>query len=429
VDEANTRQDVEANLAWNLAVNLLDITMMMFALNLVSRATILPLLVSRLTPSRVAVGLVSAVYSLAYLLPQLLTASYAEGLRRKKPFVMLIGGLGERIPFLLMGVAVWGLAEPAPAVTVAVILFLLAVSGASNGVATPAWFDLIAKVIPVYRRGVWAGLGHSLGALLGMAGAGLAAWALSHWPFPRGFSLCFLAAFGAMVISWIGLALNREPDTPVAKPRSRLPQYLRELPGVLRRDANYARFLAARWVSSLGGMAAGFYIVYGSEHLRLGGAEVGFLTAVLTGSQAVMNVACGAVADRRGHKSVLLSASLAMALASIAAWAATSAGSLWVAFALLGTSLAGNAVSSMNIVLEFCRPEDRPTYIALTNTLLAPTTALAPLAGGWLATLLGYRAMFALASAVSILGATILALWTREPRGTALPRGAAPSDA
>lgn len=422
MDEANTRQDVEANLPWNLAVNLLDITMMMFALNLVSRETILPLLVSRLTPSRVAVGLVSAVYSLAYLLPQLLTASFAEGLRRKKPFVMLVGGLGERFPFLLMGVAVWWLAEPAPAVTVALILFLLAVSGASNGVATPAWFDLIAKVIPVYRRGVWAGLGHSLGALLGMAGAALAAWALSHWPFPRGFSLCFLAAFGAMVISWIGLALNREPDTPVVKPRSRLRQYLRELPGILQRDGNYARFLVARSVSSLGGMAAGFYIVYASERLCLGSAEVGLLTAVLTGSQALMNLAWGAVADRRGHKGVLLAASLAMALASMAAWAATSAGSLWVAFALLGASLAGNAVSGMNIVLEFCSPEDRPTYIALTNTLLAPTTALAPLAGGWLATRLGYHGMFVLASALAALGAVVLALWTREPRRIGLAR-------
>ncbi len=426
--EGNACQDVEANLSWNLAVNLLDITMMMFALNLVSRETILPLLVSRLTPSKVAIGLVPAAYSLAYLLPQLLTAGYAEGLRRKKPFLMLVGGLGERFPFLLMGIAVWRLAEPAPALTVAAILFLLTVSGASNGVATPAWFDLIAKVIPVHRRGLWAGLGHSLGALLGMAGATLAAWALSHWPFPRGFSLCFLVAFLAMGISWVGLALNREPDAPLIKPRPGLRHHFGRLPGILRRDANYARFLMARSVSCLGAMASGFYIVYGSEHLCLSGADVGFLTAVLTGSQAVMNLVWGALADRRGHKGVLLSATLTMALANMATWGATSAVGLWPAFALLGASLAGYAVSGMNIVLEFCPPQDRPTYVALTNTLLAPPTALAPLLGGWLASQLEYQGMFAVAAGVSALGGALLAFGTREPRRAGLAGGVIASE-
>ena len=98
----------------------------MFGLNLVSRATVMPLLVSELTPSKMAIGLIPAVYGLGYYLPQLLTANYAEGLRRKKPFLMFVGGVGERLPYLLIGLAVWGLAEPAPAVALfAAVLALL----------------------------------------------------------------------------------------------------------------------------------------------------------------------------------------------------------------------------------------------------------------------------------------------------------------
>jgi MFS family permease len=74
----------------------------------------------------------------------------------------------------------------------------------------------------------------------------------------------------------------------------------------------------------------------------------------------------------------------------------------------------------MNIILEFCAPEDQPTYIGLTNTLLAPTQTLAPIVGGWLATWAGYREMFVVALALSILGGVVLALWVREPRRAAV---------
>jgi MFS family permease len=104
-----------------------------------------------------------------------------------------------------------------------------------------------------------------------------------------------------------------------------------------------------------------------------------------------------------------------MALAALAARATSSLSGLWVAFVLLGMSVSAASVSSMNIILEFCASEDRPTYIGLTNTLLAPGM-LSPILGGWLATWVGYRGMFTVATILSLLGSALLALWVREPR-------------
>jgi hypothetical protein len=72
-----------------------------------------------------------------------------------------------------MGLVVLWLAVPAPAVALALFFLLLATTAASNGTATPAWFSMIGKVIPVDRRGLWSGLARSLGALLGIAGGAL----------------------------------------------------------------------------------------------------------------------------------------------------------------------------------------------------------------------------------------------------------------
>ena len=415
-DETSFHREVEANFRWNFSVNLVDIALIMFGLNLVSQATIMPLLVSQLTSSKIAIGLIPALYSLGYLLPQLLTASFAERLLYKKPFVMLLGGLGERGPFLLIGLVVWSLAGPAPAVALVVFFLLLAISAICNGVATPAWFDLIAKVIPVHKRGLWSGVANSLGAFLGIAGAALAGRILTDWPFPRNFGLCFILAFVAMVMSWVGLALNREPASPTVKPHTGLGHYLKQLPGVLRRDGNYVRFLISRSVANLGGMAAGFFMVYAVERFALGGTEVGTLTGILVGSQAVMNLLWGVIGDRKGHKAVLCGTAFSVGLATLTLWAASAPPWLWITFILLGVSMAGDSVSGMNIILEFCAPEDRPTYIGLTNTLLAPAKALAPLFGGWLATWAGYREMFVVALVVAALGGGLLTLWVREPR-------------
>ncbi len=407
---------VRNNLRWNFAVNLWDITFIMFSSNLVSQSTIMPLLVQQLTDSKFAVGLVPAVFSLCYLLPQLLTASYAERLPRKKPFVMWLGGLGERGPNLFIGLMLLWFGRSAPGLALVLFFLLLGISAASNGIASPAWYDMIAKVIPRERRGLWAGMGHSLGGLLGMAGAALAGRILDRYPFPDAFAYLFLLAFVAGAISWIGLALNREPENVVVKSRIKLRSYLRRLPAVLHRDHNFRRFLIARSVVNLGTMAVGFFAVYSVERYGLAGGEVGLLTAILAASQALFNPLWGMVADRLGHKTTLCIVAFGTGLATLVTWLAPAGAWMRLAFALLGISMASDSVSRMNIVFEFCAPEDRPTYVGLANTLLAPTKTLAPIVGGWMAQVSGYRLLFLVAVLVSLFGGLLMAMIVHEPR-------------
>jgi len=413
---ASLQHQVAANLRWNFVVSLIDSSFGVLAMSVVSQSTIMPLLVSELTPSRIAIGLIPAVSSLGSLLPQLLAASFAETMPRKKPFVMLLGGLGGRTPYLLIALLIGWLGRSAPVAELTAFLVLLAISAASYGTATPAWYDMMAKVMPVQRRGLWSGLGQSLGAFLGIAGAALAGRILATWVFPRNFGLCFILAFVSAAISWVGLSLTREPASPTTKPAVHLGHYLRQLPEVLRRDHNYLRFLVARSIANLGFMAAGFFMVYGKDSIAGALEQVGILTVILVATQAVMYLLWGMLGDRKGHKIVLCGAAVFMAVTALIGWLASSPAWLWITFAMLGISLSADSVSQMNIILEFCAPEDRPTYIGLTNTLLAPGRTLAPILGGLLATWFGYRGMFLVAAMLSVLGGVLLATWVREPR-------------
>lgn len=408
--------EVERNFRWNFSVNLLDISFIMLGLSLVSRETVIPLLVSTLTSSTVAIGLVPAIYSLGMYLPQMIGASVAAGMPRKKRFVAWIGALGERLPYLLAGLAVLLLAEHAPTAALVAVVVLFGISGASAGFATPAWFDMIAKVIPVRRRGLFTGVGHGLGALMGVAGAALIGVVLHHWPYPQSFVLLFVLAFGAMAVSWVGLALNREPAGIALRVRVPLTRYVRQLPGVLQNDRNFARYIGVMAVVRGGTMATAFFLVVGVQRLQLDGAAVGLLTGVLIGCQALLNPIWGLIGDRWGHRVVLAGGALALALGAAVAGLALSWPALVLAFILLGAFLAADSASFLTIIPEFCADADRPTYIGLANTLLAPATALAPLLGGWLAAELGYPPMFAIAALLAALGASLLLLVVREPR-------------
>ena len=73
-------------------------------------------------------------------------------------------------------------------------------------------------------------------------------------------------------------------------------------------------------------------------------------------------------------------------------------------------------MSGISIVLEFAKPEDRPTYIGLANTVPGIMASIAPLFGGWLAGVAGYPWMFTLSAVVALSGFGLLRWSVREPR-------------
>ena len=111
-------------------------------------------------------------------------------------------------------------------------------------------------------------------------------------------------------------------------------------------------------------------MAYGLSRFQIDGVTVGRLTAAQVFTVAVMNLVWGLIGDRFGHKRVLGAAAFAMALAALMAWASSSLIWMAVTFALVGVYVAADGVSALNIILEFCAEEDRPTYIGLTNSCL-----------------------------------------------------------
>ena len=293
---------VEKNLHWNFSVNVLDNMFYALAISLVSQETIMPLLVSELTDSTIAVGLIPAIFSLSFLLPQLFVANHAEGLPRKLPFVLLGSGLLQRLPYPLIGVALLLFAVEAPALALLLFFIGIATAAFGGGIVTPAWFSMVGKVIPTRRRGIFFGLADGGGLLMGVIGAYFVGRALDIIDYPGSFALLFLVAGLIHAISWFSLSLTREPPSAAVKQAVPLRHYFGRLPAVLRAQANYRRFLVGYALLRLSMMSVSFFIVFGNINYELSGADIGLLNAIFIGSQAALRLVFGWLGDRWGHK-------------------------------------------------------------------------------------------------------------------------------
>src|SRR5215212_10623446 len=96
-------QFTRKHLRYNIAVNLLDGGFFGAAIGFASFSTILPLFVASMTNSATLIGLVPAIHSAGWLLPQLFTANHTSRLRRYKRTVLIMS-IHERIPFLGFGI-------------------------------------------------------------------------------------------------------------------------------------------------------------------------------------------------------------------------------------------------------------------------------------------------------------------------------------
>ncbi|MXX51265.1 MAG: MFS transporter, partial [Chloroflexi bacterium] len=404
------------NFRWNFTVNVLDNMLYALAASLVAQETILPLLVSKLSDSPLLIGLIPALYSISYYLPQLFMANHAEGLRRKLPFVVVFSGFLQRLSIPLIGLCLLLFAESNATMALALFFALFAVSAFGGGIVTPAWYTMIGKVVPVRRRGVFFGIANGGGMLMGVGGALFVGRVLEEVAYPNSFAWLFFVAGGILLVSLVCLALTREPPSEDVKRAGNLRQYLRRLPAILRAQHNYRRYLLSYSLLRVSLMSTSFFVVFGEQSLQLGGAEVGLLVAVFIGTQALLQPLMGSLGDRWGHKRNLSLAALSIVLASGCALLAGDIALVALAVSLLACAISCDSVSQYNIVLEFAPTAEQPTYIGLTNSILAPVTFAAPLLGGWIAAQFGYNALFAASAGAGLVAAWLLLHWVAEPR-------------
>jgi MFS family permease len=393
----------------------------------VSQTTVLPSFISQLTDSAPLIGLASTVQTGAWLLPQLIAASYLADKDRKKPYILLPAAVGRPVFFLLAGLLFLPGDRP-PTLILGLFFFSLAIFMGTDALASVAWFDILSKAIPPTRRGRLIGAGQVISGLL-TVGVGVVVNALlgpQGPPFPHNYALLFFLAGLSFVVSWLAMSFLREPVKPTQAKRLPWNSFLPKLLTVLKENRAFSLVTALRLLTGLGGMAVPFYVIYATEKLHFSAEAIGlFISSQVVGS-ILAGFVLGYLNERSGSKIVIqCSATLALAspllallMGPIGHWVGTSTIYVYsLIFLAIGAWNSSMMPGFITFVLELAPSEERPTYIALTNTLCG-ALLLVPFLGGWLLQATSYPVLFAVTVAGVVLG-LVLTFRLEEPRQNA----------
>lgn len=408
-------QAIRQNLRYNITVNLLDGAFFGLGWGFGSIGTIIPLFISKMTDSAILIGLIPAIHAVSWQLPQLFMANAVARSRQYKPMVLWMT-LHERLPYLGLAMVAFFAPSLSNRIVLLLTFLLLLWQGFGAGFTANPWQSMIAKIIPGEARGTFFGAQSAFANILMSVAAVTAGYILERLDAPYDFTLCFLLVLIGMAISMFFLALTREPTDTEKNIPERQPFPWREWVTILQRDRNFSAFLLVRFLSQFATMGFAFYIVYGLRRFQMDEVTAGFLTAALTIASTIGSPLMGWLGDRLGHRAMLIAGSFAVTLSSLLARFAPSIAWMYPVFILAALANVAYWTISLAMTAEFGTEENRPVYIGLSNTLIAPATFLAPLLGGWIADASGFQTTFLLSALGGLIIAVLLLGLVRDPR-------------
>ena len=402
------------NLKRNYIGNYLHGMLGMTGFRLVNAPTFLPAYLHALSGSNTVVGLGLALQQLGGMISPIFGATQIEHRKTVMPAAMWMGGLA-RMQILGMAAAGWLLRGQPQIIAILAFMFLF---GLFMGAQRVVFSMLMAKVIPISRRGRLQAWRNATGGLIA---AGLAyfagRWFVGPNLFGNGYGVTFIFAF---VLTSLGLtALNmllREPEPPTTREAGRFRDRLRDAPALILGDRGYMFFLLVQMLATASRLAAPFYILYAAATIQMTGAKLGLLSLAFLGADTLSNLVWGYLGDKAGFRVVLLlslvvwigATGLLMGAHDITLFAA--------AFFGLGAGQSGYMMAAQTMILEFGQRDDMPMRIAFSATAEGIMAAAGPLAGGIMATALGYPTVFAVSIGFLLASLVLLVAAVKEPR-------------
>lgn len=403
---------IEKNLRYNYTIGLINGAIFGFVDALIAPSLTLALFVTQLGGSSFLVGLLSAIYNGGWFMPQFLIAHRLQRLPLKKP-VYRIGAYIRIACWLAIVIATYTLGANNPSLLLGLFFVFMTVYSFTAGFAGNAFMTIVAKIIPIHRRGSFFGWREFTGTAMGLLAGYLVAVALGPargLSFPGNFGLLFLLALGTIGGGLLLFSLVREPREEITGEAVSFSQQLRAARGITRQNHTYRRYLLTRLVLAAGDLATPFYAIYATRELGAPDSIVGLYIALTTFSALLSTPVLSWLSDHRKLHWVLLLAASATPVIPLLALAIGAFGrgegvafAFGGIFAVYGIARTAANISFPTFLLNLAPPAERTLYIGFTNTLLGIATFI-PIIGGTLLDLFGFTPLFVITFLTSSAG-------------------------
>jgi MFS family permease len=391
---------------WNFAAFLTDYVCFSVAFTFVSLSSVMPAFVGELTTSAPVIGLVNTIFQGGWLLPQLIIARTINDKPYKKPY--MVAAISGRITFWFIVLALMLGLSRRPTAMLVLFFVSLGLFAVTDGFASVAWFDILARAIPVKRRGRLVGMGQFISGALGIGVGALVALILDRTPFPTNYAILFALASLTLIPSAVALILIREPAPKAPDPTSDV-RLGRDVWRILITDAAFRRLIACRLLVGMMSLATSFYVIHASERLHLPATVIGQFVSVQTLANVISSPILGWASERWGPRYVARVAGAFALAGPLFALIVDQVGSVGLSrayplvYAALGIVNSAWMLGFSNYLLEIAPERLRPAYVGLGNTVAGVLMAT-PMVGGWLLQATSYATLFGVTTAIVTIG-------------------------
>lgn len=380
--------------------------------------TLIPSYIHLLTGSAAFVGLGQALLQLGAIMSPIVGASRIEHRSRVLPYAIRVGSL-MRVQILGLALAGWFLGGWILTTVTLVLFFLL---GVFTGTQRVAFQMLMAKVIPIARRGRLQGYRNLTGgAIAAVLSYYAGAYLIERNVWGNGYATTFFVTF---VLTSLGLTVLQfmmlEPDPVDVRKPVALRERMKDIPALLA-DRDYRWFIIAQGLSIAGRVAAPFYVLVAAERMGMDGKTIGLLSLAFLGADTLSNLIWGNMGDRLGFRATFVTSIVLWIGGIVALLLATQSWMIVASFCALGAASAGYMMSATTMVLEFGAREDTAMRLALSTTVEGAIAAVGPLLGGLVVGAFGVRPLMEISLGFLVAALLVLVLRVREPRRRVKP--------
>ena len=336
-----------------------------------------------------AIGLMPALLGAGSMLPQAFAAGYVSKLPVK--LVLYRRMAAARVSSLALVAIAAYLLGGYPQVLLWVFLGGLALNGLLTSWSSLAWWESLAKVVPLERRAPLFSGRNLIGGVLAFGAGFLVRFILSlPIPFPINYAIIFTLGTAAFGYGWYLFGYIKEP--PDEGGAVEKVSFIKPF-----QDFYFRRFLRVRVLIAIGAMVEPFYAVYAVRVLKQS-SEIGLYLTLYTLFSVLSNLVWVQLSRRYGSKSLILcGAALGMLNPALALLLPHHLYGL--VFVVQGAYLSAIGVGTATYLLNLAPTDQRSSYIGLANTIVG-LLAFSPVLGGLLADIprIGYFGPMALAT-------------------------------
>lgn len=392
----------------NYLLIFMDTVLFFNAMTFLSVNAVITLFLANMGASTLDVGLVNALVSIGAFASQPVFAKMVMNSAHKaKVFVKIL--FIQRITFLAFVFTIPFIAESHPKLMVMLFLVCWAIFSLFVGAYGPFYMSLFAKFVAERERGRLRGYSGGAANLLSLGSAALCGVILSKLPYPYNYTLIFTIGVVLLLLDALVFALMKEMEADeIRKVDFNYFQYFKAIPSLFREFKPFRRSVLgfSFTVAAQAGLA--YYALFSVRTFQAGTAEIALFTAITGLANITGSVVFGILADKIGHRLVLVLASLSGGLASLLIVAFPSMGSVYAAFALTNLCMCGYNLCSGILIIEQIPRQRLPMGISVNAMITLIVSAIVTIGSSVLADHFSFYAVFWIAGLSGLAGAVIL---------------------